>query len=131
MNKMNVNLLKDVNGVEFGCKRKDVRKKFGRKYKEMKKNQFSLNTMDAYEDFHIFYDEDDCLEAIEFFGNAQVEVQGTIVFPANVETVKSIIPGVEKDSYGYMSKSHSVGFTVNDDGTIESILIGREGYYQD
>ena len=130
MKTFEVVLNKSINSLEFGVDRKTVRKEFGRKYKEIKKNVFSKSTTDAYDGFHVFYSEDDKLEAIEIF-SGKVLIEGKEIFPGTIDEAKNLIKGLKKSDYGYISKDKSVGITESDlkDGKIEAILLGCEGYY--
>ena len=119
---------KTVNNISFGTSRDAVRKVFGKNFLEIKKNIFSNNTMDVYDDFHIYYDEDDTFEAIEIFGKNTVEIEGVKIFPGNIETIKQLITDLKADEYGYLSQKKSVGITTEDD-EIKSILFGERGYY--
>lgn len=119
---------KEVNGVSFGTDRDAVRKVFGKKFKEIKKNIFSKNTMDAYDDFHIYYNKDNTFEAIEIFGRVTVRIEGVKAFPGNIETLKRLITDLDDEGDGYLSRKKSVGITT-EDGEIKSILFGEPGYY--
>jgi len=128
MKNFDVVLGKKVNNVLFGTDRDAVRKVFGKKFNEIKKNIFSKNTMDAYDDFHIYYSKDDTFEAIEIFGKFTVKIEGVKVFPGSVETIKQVITDLEVDGDGYLSRKNSVGITTEGD-EIKSILFGELGYY--
>ena len=128
MKNFDVVLGKKVNNVLFGTDRDAVRKVFGKKFNEIKKNIFSKNTMDAYDDFHIYYSKDDTFEAIEIFGKFTVKIEGVKVFPGSVETIKQVITDLEVDGDGYLSRENSVGITTEGD-EIKSILFGELGYY--
>ena len=128
MKNFDVLLGKKVNNVLFGTDRDAVRKVFGKKFNEIKKNIFSKNTMDAYDDFHIYYSKDDTFEAIEIFGKFTVKIEGVKVFPGSVETIKQVITDLEVDGDGYLSRENSVGITTEGD-EIKSILFGELGYY--
>ncbi len=119
---------KSVNGILFGTERKRVRELIGGKYTEFKKTDSSSNTTDAYEDFHIYYDEDDLLEAVEIFGNISVTINGNVVFPGEIQNAKTVIQDLEFDNECYISKTESIGIYAPDD-SMESILVAKEGYY--
>ena len=128
MKSFDVVLGERVNNVSFGTDRDTVRKVFGKKFKEIKKNIFSKNTMDVYDDFHIYYTKDDAFEAIEIFGKTTVKIEGVKVFPGSVETIKQLITDLKNDGDGYLSRKKSVGITTEGD-EIMSILFGEQGYY--
>jgi len=123
--------LQEVNGVKFGCNRKAARKAFGSKFKEVKKTVFSKSTMDAYDDYHVYYTPDGEFEAIEIFGDVTVMVNGKTVFPGNVRELKDIFSETQRDSDGWIDQNNSVGVTLSQDNgdVIEAILFGCENYY--
>lgn len=132
MKRIEVNVLKDVNSVPFGAERAAVRKVFGKKYKEMKKSVFSKNTMDAYDDFHIYYTEDNKFDAIEIFGKTEIKMNGTVVYPGKVSDIEGLLVLPKKNGDGIISESISVGITVDQENAdkIEAILFGSEGYFR-
>ncbi len=130
--KFTVELTKKVNGIAFGTDRKDVRKAFDSKYTEMKKNIFSKNTMDAYKDFHVYFDRNDQFEAIEIFNNSELLIEEKIVFPGKLSVLRKVLPELCPDEYGgYIDKKNSVGVTTSTDNPerLESILLGCKDYY--
>ncbi|WP_026528268.1 hypothetical protein [Butyrivibrio sp. VCD2006] len=131
MKKITIEPLVQVNGVKFGCDRESARKIFGNKYKEIKKNKFSKNTMDSYKDFHVYYSEDGLFEAIEIFGKVKVIVAGYEVFPGKVDNSKKVFPEIHKDDDDWIDEKTSIGITVmqDDHNSIEAILFGCKGYY--
>lgn len=120
--------LSEVNGVKFGMKRDEVRDVFG-EAKEFKKSKFSKTITDDFGFCHVFYNLNDECEAIEIFNESEVSIDGKIIFPANVDTLKSMILDLEKDDSGFISKSQSIGVYAPY-GKMESILFGRAGYYE-
>lgn len=122
---------KSVNGIPFGAGRDLIRRGFGRAYTEMKKNLFSKNTMDAYENFHIYYTEDNKFDAIEIFGSIKVLIGSTVVFPGTVDKIISLLESPERNEESIISRTMSIGVTVDlDEGNkIAGILFGSEGYF--
>ena len=128
MDRLNILPLGDVNGVKFGDSREDVRKAFG-EYTEFKKTPFSGNTTDDFGSFHVFYDSDDKFEAIEVFGEIKVAVDDIEVFPGTIENLLQSISGfVDEDGY-YTNYDLSIGITLTEENTIDSILFGCKDYY--
>lgn len=128
MKTFEVVLKKMVNGVSFGTEREQVRKVFGAECKEVQKNIFSKNTMDVYEDYHIYYSGDNTFEAIEIFGRVNIRIGGIKVYPGGVPSLRKIIHDLRPDGDGYISLKDSVGITSEDD-VVKSILFGCSGYY--
>lgn len=130
--KLTIRPLEEINGVAFGTKRKQVRKIFGSKYKEIRKNIYSKNTMDAYKEFHIYYDDDDKFEAIELYGNVEVEVMGIQIYPGSKKNILELLDNVHIEENGVISKELSIGISLTEDeDTIDSILFGCKDYYTD
>lgn len=119
---------KSVNGIKFGTERKVVREKLGMDYTEFKKNKFSVNTLDNYGSFHMFYDEQDRLEAIELFGEEVVFIKDTKVFPCSVADIGLMADDFIEDAGNYISENKSIGLTV-DNGMVEAVLFGYFNYY--
>ena len=119
--------LKRVGEVEFGMSREKVRSILG-EAKEFKKSKYSKNTTDDFGFCHVYYDPDNCCEAIELFGDIEIVVAGEIVFPGSVENIRTIIKDLDGDGYGYLSVKESIGVTESN-GMIEAILFGKAGYY--
>lgn len=117
-----------INGISFGTSRKKVRELIGGKFAESKKTITSSNTTDSYDSFHVYYDEKDLMEAVEIFGDINVSINGTIVFPGDLECVKAMIPDLRFDSGSYISKELSIGIYAPDD-CMESILVAKKDYY--
>ena len=130
--KFDVKTKKSVNGADFGCDRETTRKVFGKKYVEIRKNEFSENTMDVYDSFHVFFTKDNRFEAIEIFGDIKVTVNGERIFPGSVDKAINVLPKLTRDDYGLIDKANSIGITLSqdDENEIEAILFGCEGYYE-
>lgn len=121
-----------LNGIAFGETRDQVRVRIGKPYKEFKKTPFAENTTDAYEDYHIYYDKNNLLEAIEFFGDVKVYIGRSVVFPGRITKAQKLFGDLSDEGYGYISLAYSVGITLNsdDETKIEGILFGCEEYYK-
>lgn len=127
MDKIAAHFLKDVHGVSFGMKRAAVREAFGTA-KEFRKSKYSKTTTDDFGFCHVFYNANDECEAIEIFDDVEVEVDGTVVFPTAIESVKKEIPDLLEEDGSLISKKFSVGIYAPS-GKMESILFGAPGYY--
>lgn len=121
--------LKGIDGISFGISREEVRKYFGNNFEEFKKSKFSKNTTDDYGYCHIFYDEDNKFEAIEFFDEVTIIIDDIIVFPNRIEVIKKVSDDFEKDEESYISKEKSIGIYAPND-IMESILLGIKRYYE-
>lgn len=128
MRRLTVTMLESVNGIRFGTAREIVRNTFGQ-FKEFRKSPFSKNTTDNFGDFHIFYDINNCFEAIEIF-DAEVVVDNVRIFPGTKTEVCKLLPEMISDEPDYwLSKEKSVGIYAPN-GNIESILFGVKDYYK-
>lgn len=127
--KIVVEPLKGIDGILFGIDRGEVRKYFGNNFEEFKKSKFSKNTTDDYGYCHIFYDEDNKFEAIEFFDEVTIIIDDIIVFPNRIEVIKKVSDDFEKDEESYISKEKSIGIYAPNN-RMESILLGIKGYYR-
>jgi len=121
---------KGFNGIYFGDHRDDVRKKVGA-YKEFRKGKFSKNTTDDFGNFHAFYDEENKLEAVEFF-QGDVFFNGERLFPNTKQQLVLTLKHFCEDTFSSDSSvgSKSLGvesYTVAEDA--EALLIGRCGYF--
>ena len=133
MKKWEVKPTISVGGVRFHESRSAVRNRLELSYKEIKKSNFSKNTMDVYESFHVFYNENDKMEAIEFFAGNILILNGKTLFPGKLSNAQKLISDFTDDGDGCISRRMSIGITLSaDDPTsIESILVGCNGYYSD
>lgn len=131
MNEFIIVPLKKVGDVEFGMERSKVREIFG-EYKEFKKNKFSKNTTDSFKFFHVYYDENDKCEAIEFFEKVTLKINDITIFPAtykeacdNLKKIDEYIK-IEEDCCTSCNESISIYAPA---GEIESILFAVKGYF--
>ena len=118
-----------VNEVKFGMNREKVRSLLGAAT-EFYKFDDDINTTDDFGFCHVFYDENNECEAIEIFDEAEVYVNGLLIFPTDFETAKKAIGDFEQDDEGLISFSKSIGI-YGPDGHMESILFAKEDYYND
>lgn len=119
--------LSKVNDIKFGMKRSEVRNILGTA-KEFKKTNFSKTTTDDFGFCHVYYNTDDECEAIEIFDECEVIINGKVVFPYEIDTLKSMITDIEENDVGFISKKLSIGVYAPDN-RMESILFGCVGYY--
>ena len=119
-----------VNGIEFGTDRSIVKKALGKPKRVFKKASNSVNTTDAYPDYHVYYSTEDKLEAIEIFGkDIHLSIDSQPIFPGPLSLAQKSFPDLEESYGSYVSKASSVGICVEQD-SIVSILLGRKDYYR-
>ncbi len=119
---------KSVGNISFGMSRDDVHKVIGNDFKEFKKSRFSKNSTDDYGKFHVFYTQDNYVEAVEFFEEIEIYMDENKLFPADIPIIEDIIGTMEEESGSYIQKRKSVGVYAPD-GKVESILLGAKGYF--
>lgn len=129
MKKITAQPLVGFDNVTFGMERKKVRELLtGFKRGFQKSPLFSQET-DDFGYCHVYYDTNDKCEAVEFFTEVEIQINGQKVSPGKVEIIKKIIPDLIEEEDGFwISKSYSVGITAPE-GTIETILLGCTNYY--
>lgn len=122
---------RSVDGIPFGTIRADVRRLCGPSFEEYRVSRSAAASFDDYGAYHVLYDADGRLEAFEFTADVDVLVDGLKVFPVALERVEEVVPDLieDKEIGGYTSLSMSLGLTYVD-GSAESLLVGREGYYE-
>lgn len=122
---------KSIGTIPFSTDRYNVRSIFGT-YKEFKKSKSSKNSSDDFGFCHAYYDEDNKLEAVEFFENVSLLYENTTIYPADFESFKAWLKQHDKNSIveddGCTSELLSISIYAPGK-SIESVLIGREHYF--
>jgi len=126
----NIATYEGFDSIHFGESRENARTKLGA-YKEFRKTKFSKNTTDDFGDFHIFYDEENIVQAVEFF-EGEVLLNNSKLLP---NTKKGLFETLIKIDEKALSTPESVeskllGVDAYAPGDIvEAVLIYRKGYY--
>ena len=126
-----IELMKSVCGVNFGSTRDTVHSKLGPDFKEFKKTKFSKNTSDAYSFCHIYYTQDNKLEAVEFFPGAEISVAG-MVLPWDYNAIKTWILNIDPKAKITQEEVTSAANGISmyaPDAEIESILFATSEYF--
>lgn len=126
--KWNVTPLSSVGQIKFGITREQVHSAVGNPKGSFKKTKSSKSKTDNYNTFHVYYDEEDKVEAVEIFTGMDITIGGKDVFPLDKESTLSAIPGLTEDSGSYINKSKSIGVEFFGNQA-RSILFGKKGYY--
>lgn len=121
------NPFKGAGDIHFDDDREKVRQ-LG-VYEVFKKNRFSKNTTDDFGSFHVYYDENNKVEAIEFFPDSILIFNRKNLFMLNPQELTKKL----NDSSAVTEESDisfpSYGMDVSFDGdAIKSILIHKETY---
>ena len=132
MDKIEIEPYERVGNIKFGSERETVRKDNGN-FKEFRKSRFSKNSTDDFASFHVFYSEDDRVEAVEFFRESNLYFHDIQLFSQSYGDLKTRLNALDsnitEDESGIIYKT--LGFSVySPDGEqVESILVFEKGYY--
>ena len=132
MDKIEIKPYERVGTIKFGSNRETVRKANGN-FKEFRKSRFSKNSTDDFSSFHVFYSEDDRVEAVEFFRESNLYFHDIQLFTQSYGDLKTRLNALDsnntEDESGIIYKT--LGFSVySPDGKqVESILVFEKGYY--
>ncbi len=113
--------------VCFGMDRETVRSLWGEATEFYKFSDDKVPT-DDFGYCHVFYDDNNKCEAIEFFYDVEVYLNGKLIFPTVLENAKQAIEGAEYDDDGLISYIAQIGIYAPDE-EMETILVGKSGYY--
>lgn len=128
MAKYNVTPLKGFNDVLFGMSRTEIHRILGEPIRVFKKSQFSKVSTDDYGSYHIFYDKNDCFEAVEFFeANEVADLINSTIFES-IEAIKNSVYKFSQDGDGYLECHLSIGVYAPNN-RIESVLFAVKDYY--
>jgi hypothetical protein len=108
MKTMNFIPLKSYDSIRFGMTREEIRGILGDDYVEFKRNEFSKNSSDSYDNLNLIveYDETDICEAIEL-DRGIVYHDGTNLFQLSFSNLKKVyIP----KSNNYKEESEEISF---------------------
>ena len=131
MLKLNYQPFKSVGNICFNDTRKEVRNKCG-DFKEFKKSKYSKNTTDDFRLYHVYYDENNIVEAVEVFAGVDVEYMNVSLFLLTYKELKNMLNDekIECDSTGAIFHTHGISAYVPDETKIESLLFFKNGYYK-
>jgi hypothetical protein len=131
---ISVNFLPYVGGgqIKFDSLRDDVRKTLGT-FKEFKKTKYSSNTTDDFLYCHVFFDEYNKVEAIEYFNSIEFLFKEKDLFLFQFNDLKLFLESnaiiYQEDDSGLRSDSVGLSVYSPDKNQIETILIYRRGYF--
>ena len=103
--------------------------KFRRRFKKA-----NIVPTDSFRGFHVYYDEDDRSEAIEFW-EPEIFLNGIQLMGADYNIVKDMFEKLDdnldyEEGYGFDSIKYQIGINAPY-GKVESVLVGRKGYYEE
>ena len=127
MKRIDVVPLRGFDHLAFGTDRGRVRSLLG-DYSEFRKSEFSQNTTDDFGFCHIYYDEENAFEAVEFFDDVDVFLDGEKIFPLPLREMMERIPSLAEDEDGAISVPLSIGVYVESE-TVACITFAKAGYF--
>ena len=132
MDKIEIKPYERVGTIKFGSNRETVRKDNGN-FKEFRKSRFSKNSTDDFSSFHVFYSEDDRVEAVEFFRESNLYFHDIQLFTQSYGDLKTRLNALDsnntEDESGIIYKSLGLSVYSPDGKQVESILVFEKGYY--
>lgn len=129
MDKIEIEPYERAGNIKFGSERETVRKD-NENFKEFRKSRFSKNSTDDFSSFHVFYSEDDRVEAVEFFRESNLYFHDIQLFSQSYGDLKARLNTLDSNiTEDGIYKT--LGFSVySPDGEqVESILVFGKGYY--
>ena len=125
-----------IGGLKLKTYRSGVRDFFGGSYSEFKKTVSSENTTDDFGFCHAYYDNEDKLEAVEFFNDENIDItyNDESLFKISYSRLKELLNNskLKIEDCGFIDDHNGIsGYTSsnNEDEPVESILIFKNGYY--
>ena len=129
MKQMNFIPYESIGSIHFGESRKDVRNG-NSNFQEFKKNRFSKNTTDDFGNYHVFYTESNCVEAVEVLNGIEIFLKGINITSLPLEKLIAFLSDSkmtkEDDSINFPSFGLTVSVKVD---IIESYLCYKRGYW--
>lgn len=132
MKEIIVEPLKKVGDICFGMSRSQVREIMG-EYKEFKKSRFSKNTVDDFNECHIYYDSNNLCQAIELYGEYRIKIKENSILPNNFTDICRVLEALDKNLEIEYDTCTSIKYSIGvyaPGGKVESILFGKDGYYK-
>lgn len=132
MDKIEIETYNKVGNIKFGSDREIVRQENGN-FTEFRKSRFSKNSTDDFSSFHVFYTENNKVEAVEFFKESNLYFHGIQLFSQSYANLKAKLNGLDsniiEDTSSIIYKTLGFSIYSPDQEEIESILVFEKGYY--
>ena len=137
---MDIRLYKGFDKLCFGDTRNDVLKILGKPVDSFYKYEDDDCMTDEYDNLFIYYKKGYKIEAVEFFGESDILIDGEVLlnrpFLEVLEIFKKKDDSLDIDEDGFTSIKF--GFSIyapsweeDEEQTVESVLIFEKGYYSD
>ena len=118
--------------IKLDSAREETRKTLGT-FKEFRKTKFSKNTTDDFSFCHVFYNEQNKVEAVEFFDATEFLFKEKNLFLLSFNGLKSLLKSnsinFQEDESGLRSDAIGLSVFSPDKEKIDTILIYKKGYY--
>lgn len=125
-------IYKGTESLKLNIDRKKFRESIDKKPIEFKKTVWSKISSEDYGLFHVFYDDNDLVDAIEFFNEIEVFLNENNLMKISRIEAREIIKSNDinfiEDDFGIISKKLSIAICCPTD-IVESVLVGRENYF--
>ena len=119
---------KRVGHVVFGAEREIVRREMGT-YKEFRKSRFSKNTTDAFGGCHVYYDQENHVEAVELFRGETPIYKNKNLFLFTPEQIARLIADEKMTRTEYSVSFPTYGIDLGlAGGEIDSVFIHTKEY---
>ena len=119
--------------IKFDSAREETRKTLSTFKEEFRKTKFSKNTTDDFSFCHVFYNEQNKVEAVEFFETTEFLFKGKNLFLLSLTGLKSLLKSnsidFQEDDSGLRSDAIGLSVFSPDKEKIDTILIYQKGYY--
>ena len=123
---------KGAGQIKLDSAREETRKTLGT-FKEFRKTKFSKNTTDDFSFCHVFYNEQNKVEAVEFFDSTEFLFKEKNLFLLSFNGLKSLLKSnsinFQEDESGLRSDAIGLSVFSPDKEKIDTILIYKKGYY--
>ncbi|MGL5615029.1 MAG: hypothetical protein ACRDD2_02195 [Sarcina sp.] len=117
---------------KLGIKRISFRNFIRRNPIEFKKTIWSTSSSEDYGDFHLFYNDEDLSEAVEFFQDSKIYLDGENLIGKTREEIRNLLlkkdSDLIEDDFGIISKKLSIGISCPTD-IVDAVLIAINGYF--
>lgn len=121
-----------VGPIQIGANRASVYSALGQPKNAFKKSKNSGNNTDNYGYCHVYYDQNDAVEAVEVFPEITLMLGGNQLSPGTLNDAAGPLSIDIKEKGSYLDSKKSIGISFNvETQQVESILCARSGYYSE
>ena len=130
MDKFEIKTYESVGNIILGSDRETVRNNNGN-FKEFRKSIISRNTSDDFKSFHVYYNPDNTVSAVEFFRESNLYFCNIPLFSKTYNELKTLLmdSNIIEDSSSLIYKTLGFSIYSPDKNQIESVIVFEKGYY--